>query len=308
MGGEPPIHPQIWDPQTGAVHVVDWTAPVGTNFMGGVLLHDGRVFFQPHQFSSFQQAQIYDPSLDRVMPAGEPICEGMCGSVVLHDGRVLLVPSIAAHPLLYDPQRDEMVPSAASIPEEMFFDGGAYTGGVLLPDGRVLFVPNLATAVALYDPASDSITLIGQGMFSGEAYAGGVLLPDGRAFLVPFSQPETCIFDPSTDSLTFSQGPEPPWTWRGGVLLPDGRVLLLPLMAGASSAATWDPETNSYEMVAELAPLERLGAGVFAGGVGLPDGRVVLCPMVTRDLVVWDPGCGVGLGRDICLSGFWNKL
>jgi hypothetical protein len=46
----------------------------------------------------------------------------------------------------------------------------------------------------------------------------------------------------------------------------------------------------------------------YAGGVGLADGRVVFCPRKARDLAVWDAGCGTGFGRDVMLSGFWNKL
>jgi hypothetical protein len=47
---------------------------------------------------------------------------------------------------------------------------------------------------------------------------------------------------------------------------------------------------------------------MYAGGVGLPDGRVLFFPRKERDLVVWDPGCGGGFGRDVTLGGFWNKL
>jgi hypothetical protein len=50
-----------------------------------------------------------------------------------------------------------------------------------------------------------------------------------------------------------------------------------------------------------LADVEAEPQQSYAGGLTLPDGRVLCVPYNSRDLVVWDPGCGVAFGRDVAL-------
>ena len=305
-GGSAIVRPHIWDPVTGSIHEVAWDSPEPDEYRGGVLLRDGRVFFMPHPWTMSGQARIYDPSLDRVIPAGQPISTGCCGCVLLSDGRVLMVPYDNPSPLIYDPESDTVTASQVQVPSEVA-SGSAFYGGVLLPDERVLFVPYEATAALVYDPKTDSAITVA-GPFNGSAYAGGILLPDGRVFLVRYMATDTCLFDPASDSCTVLPVGTLGLNWRGGVLLADGRVLLLPYNCEMADACVWDGETNTYAPVAELLAMPRIGELGYAGGVGLPDGQVVFCPRRARDLVVWDPGCGGGFGRDVALSGFWNKL
>ena len=301
------VRPQIWDPHSGAVHEVAWDGTGGDIYMGGCLLQDGRVFLMPEAMGS-GQAHIYDPELDRVMAAGEPIATGCMGCVVMADGRVLLVPHAATSPLIYDPRADTMSTSQVVTPAELQ-TGMDFWGGVLLPDGRVLLVPHMATAAMVYNPADDTTAVI-EADLQGTNYAGGVLLPDGRVFLVSYSGGTVfnVFFDPATDSLRVeAPAGYVPGGWRCGLLLANGMVLLLPGMYGGwEDCRIFDPATGKYAQAPELAAVAPAEIQAYGGGAVLPDGRVVLCPYECRNLVVWDPGLGVAFGRDVALSGFWN--
>jgi streptogramin lyase len=185
--------------------------------------------------------------------------------------------------------------------------GAYFRGGVLLPDGRVLLVPDLATAAVVCDPLTGTAaTVTPPEPWEPEAFCGGVLLPDGRVFLAPNAAAKAWLFDPQTGSFIVHEGPGYGLSATGAVLLPDGRAAILPGQWGVADMQIFDPLTGGYTTVPELlaCPAQALE---YAGGVSLPDGRVVLAPHSGRDLLVWDPGCGVGYGRDVCLSAFWNK-
>jgi hypothetical protein len=297
---------KIWDPLTGAVHTVPWTVAPGASYNGGCLLQDGRVYFIPHADSTVTQPQIYDPELDRVLPAGPPLPANCMGCVLLPDGRVLLVPHAGPHPLLYDPRADTLAVSQVDV--SALSEGEAhFYGGVLLPDGRVLLVPYMASAAVVYDPLTDTAAIVTPPEpWEAEAFCGGVLLPDGRVFLAPYGAAKAWLFDPPTESFTVYEGIGYGLCAGGAVLLPDGRAATLPGIASVGEMRIFDPATGSYAEAPELlaCPAQSLA---YAGGVSLPDGRVALSPCTARDLLVWDPGCGVGYGRDVCLSGFWNK-
>ena len=151
--------------------------------MGGCLLLDGRVFFLPSWASLTAQAYIYDPELDRLVPAGEAVVSGYNGCTLLPDGRVLLVPCSATSPLIYDPRADSMTVSAAVTPAELQ-TGSDYAGGVAAArragaagavrgDGKPL----------VYDPAADSLAVVDVDLGGGNC-GGGVLLGDGRVLLI----------------------------------------------------------------------------------------------------------------------------
>ena len=202
------IRPHIWDPHTGGMHqvAVPWVAGAGDEFLGGCLLLDGRVFLMPSWASLTGQAYVYDPELDRVLPAGAPVVSGYNSCVLLPDGRVLLVPWLATNLLIYDPKRDAITTSAAATPPELQ-TGADFAGGVLLPDGRVLLVPNNAPGALVYDPAADSVTAIPVDL-GGECCGGGVLLADGRVLLpISFGLGKTVLFDPRTDTISVTTPP-----------------------------------------------------------------------------------------------------
>jgi hypothetical protein len=297
---------KTWDPVTGAVHTVPWAVGPGEQYNGAVLLQDGRVFCTPGPDSVSLQPRLYDPELDRVSPGGPPLPAGCLGCVLLPDGRVLLVPHMGAHPLLYDPRADTL--AASQVDVSALSEVAAYcAGGVLLPDGRVLLAPYMASAAVVYDPLTDTaVTIAPPEPWEAEAFSGGVLLPDGRVFLAPNGAAKAWLFNPPTDSFAVHEGTGYGLCAGGAVLLPDGRAATLPGIASVGEMRIFDPATGSYaeapELLACLAqPME------YAGGASLPDGRVVLSPRTGRDLLVWDPGSGGGYGRDVCLSGFWNR-
>jgi hypothetical protein len=91
---------QAWvlDPETGAVHGVQWPGSAAEDFAGGCLLWDGRVFVAPGPENTVGQAYLYGPALDRVMKAGPAVATTCGGSALLADGRVLLAPLTAATP------------------------------------------------------------------------------------------------------------------------------------------------------------------------------------------------------------------
>jgi hypothetical protein len=303
------IAPTIWDPYSGALHevAVSWEAGSAMEFIGACLLQDGRVFFSPSWASSAAQAYIYDPELDRVVPAGEAVVSGYNSCVLMADGRVLLVPWSATGPLIYDPRADSMTVSAASTPAELQM-GADYASGVLLGDGRVLLVPMQAAKPLIYDPAADSLSVVVADL-GGQYFEGGVLLRDGRVLLVgSFGTVQTVIFDPATDSCTVATAATGgAGGWRGGALLADGRVLLLPgTYSDLPDCRIFDPGDGSYDLAPELSSLAAAGLGMYAGGCVLPNGRVVFVPWYARHLVVWEPGLGAAYGRDIALAAFWN--
>ena len=303
------IKPHIWDPHTGAMHQVEvpWQAGGGDEFLSGCLLLDGRVFLMPSWANPNGQAYVYDPELDRVAPAGEPLVSGYNSCVPLPDGRVLLVPWSATNPLIYDPKRDAITTSAASTPAELQ-TGSDFAGGVLLGDGRVLLVPYNAPAALVYDPAADSLAAVA-GDSGGANCGGGVLLADGRVLLpINFGLGKTMIFDPTTDTITVTMPASATGGFAGGALLADGTVLLLPgTYSDLLECRIWEPATDTYTPAPELASVPALGLGAYLGGCVLPDGRVVFTPWYSRHLVVWEPGLGASFGRDVVLSGFWNR-
>ncbi|MFN8468274.1 MAG: hypothetical protein U0X20_22130 [Caldilineaceae bacterium] len=210
--GLPVIPPMIWDPYTGALHEVamPWTEGDGTDLAGGCLLQDGRVFFMPAWGSTVGQAYIYDPELDRVVPAGAAVATGYGGCALMADGRVLLTPcSGVTSPLIYDPRADTMTASAAVVPEELQ-TGSDYGGAQLLPDGRVLLVPFAAPKPLIYDPDTDSLAAVDVDL-GGNQCGGAVLLPDGRVLItIASGSGMTVVFDPATDSCSVTTPPSHP--------------------------------------------------------------------------------------------------
>ncbi|MFO1130393.1 MAG: hypothetical protein U1E16_00045 [Hyphomicrobiales bacterium] len=304
------IKPHIWDPHTGSMHQVEvpWEAGSGAEFGGGCLLQDGRVFLVPAWTSASAQAYVYDPELDRLTPAGEAVVTGYNSCVLLPDGRVLLIPWSATSPLLYDPRADTMTVSAAATPPELQ-TGADFTGGQLLPDGRVLLVPNQAPGALVYAPAADSLAVVAVDL-GGASCGSGVLLPDGRVLLpISYGEGKTVIFDPETDSCPVTTPPSHPGGYHaGGALLADGRVLVVAGQNGdLVDCRIWDPADDTYAPVQEFLPVPAIGQGAYAGGCVLPAGRVVFTPWYSRHLVVWEPGLGASFGRDVALSGFWNR-
>jgi hypothetical protein len=167
------------------------TNPSFSNFIGAVVLPDGRVFCVPHGSTS---ARIYNPTTDSLTtPNGTYPGNGtFTGGVLLPDGRVLCVPNIGTSARIYDPATDTLTTPSGT------YSGGSFLGGVLLPDGRVFCVPFNSTSARIYNPNTN--TLVASATFSPSPsdtspfFQGGVLLSDGKVFCVPRGSTTALIY------------------------------------------------------------------------------------------------------------------
>ena len=247
------------------------------NFVGGVLLPDGRVFCVPHNSTT---ARIYNPVSNMVTTPSGTYAGGtsFIGGVLLRDNRVFLVPCSSTTARIYDP-----VTNTVTTPGGTYPGGIAFYGGVLLPDGRVFCVPNGSTTARIFDPVGNTVTTPG-GTYPGNgAFRGGVLLPDGRVFCVPYSSPTARIYNPATDTVSTPSGDYSNGTFVGGVLLSDGRVFCVP--SGSTTARIYDPIADSTSTPTGIYP----GNFAFWGGALLPDGRVFCIPYNSTSARIYDP-------------------
>jgi hypothetical protein len=159
----------LFDPAAGSF------APSAASFPGdvvavqGVLLPDGRVFFNSN---TSPNAAIYDPDADALksvaLPIPGPYGLGYAFVVRLRDGRVLIgagdlagTSMPASYTFLFDPATDTIAPTGPFVN----LRSGATAN--TLPDGRVLVVggsdPNNAylavDTIELYDPAAGKFSL-----------------------------------------------------------------------------------------------------------------------------------------------------
>ena len=128
------------------------------------------------------QAYIYDPELDRVVPAGEAMVSGYNGCVLLPDGRVLLVPCSATSPLIYDPRADTMTVSAAVTPAELQ-TGTDFPGGVAAAGRAGAAGADAGAERADLRPGGGQPGGRRRWTWAGSSCGGGVLLADGRVLL-----------------------------------------------------------------------------------------------------------------------------
>ena len=271
--GIPVILPTIWDPYSGALHevAVPWAAGRRSwTSSGACLLLDGRVFFMPSWADMVGQAYIYDPELDRLVPAGEPVVIGYNGCTLLQDGRVLLVPCYGVtSPLIYDPRADTMTVSAAVVPAELQ-TGMDYQAAQLLPDGRVLLLPLQATKPLIYDPAADSLAVVDVDL-GGQSF-GGCGAAGGRPGLPGEQLWRGCDGDlrPCDGQLQRHRraGVGCRGGWHGGALLADGRVLCCRVSySDLMYCRIFDPADGTYTQPPAL-------TGAAGGGAGRLQGRL----------------------------------
>uniref|UniRef100_A0A6C0LY93 Uncharacterized protein n=1 Tax=viral metagenome TaxID=1070528 RepID=A0A6C0LY93_9ZZZZ len=126
--------------------------PGNGGYMNGVLLHDGRIVFIPHNTLT---VGIFDPVTNIYSTI-----DGIQTLNIWNDKNINI-----------NNTNNEML------------GHGCYAGGVLLPDGRVIFVPHFSSIIIIFDPTTNTFNT-----FSGRcdsAYQGGILLQDGRVIFFP---------------------------------------------------------------------------------------------------------------------------
>jgi hypothetical protein len=261
----------------------------GTNYNGGVLLPDGRVFYVPCMSTT---ARIYDPVTDSItVPTGAYAGGGAFqGGVLMADGRVYISPYNSTTARIYDPVTDTL-----TTPAGTFTGGGSNMGALLMKDGRVFICGYTGISTSkIYNPTLNTLVTVSTPPFAVDVRGGATLLPDGRIFLCSYiatvgggSQgTRAVIYDPSNDTWgseiiiesTVVAG------FGHGILMADGRVYLPAY--NSTTARIYDPVAN----------VTTTPTGVFSGsaahvtGTLLPDGRVYLVPYNTSTPArIYDP-------------------
>ena len=248
------------------------------NFVGSVLLKDGRVLFV-QSASAATNALIYTPLTNTVALSTGGVA-GFQGGVLLANGNVLLVPRTPSGVRIYNPNTNAISGAIGSAT--------GYFGGVLLPNKNVLLVPYSATTIGIYNTAGASFATAAGITLTG-GYIGGVLLSDGRVVFVPYIATTVGVYDPIANTL--SQNITVPSAlgtdrYSGGVLLPDGRVLFVPY--SATNIGIYNPFANKGRGSFTTGPAIA-GTAKYAGGVLLPDGRVLFIPFNARNIGIYDP-------------------
>lgn len=290
---------------------VPWQAGDGSDFLGSCLLLDGAgllcaVVGVAHE----PGGTFHDPELHRLAPAGAAAVAGYNGCTLLADGRVLLVPCNATNRRFTIPCSDTFSNSAAVTPVELQTGWTSVPGSCCRMGAGATGAQPGAQAVDLR-PGGGQRGGGRRGVGWGELWERGAVGGWGGCYCRSDSWGEgkTVIFDPASDTIAVTAPPSHPggYQWRRRPLA-DGRVLLLPGQNGdLVDCRIWDAEVDTYGAAPELVGVPAIGQGAYAGGCVLGDGRVVFAPYYSRHLVVWEPGLGACFGRDVALSGFWNR-
>jgi hypothetical protein len=252
------------------------TASANTDFIGCVLMADGRVFMVPNVSTT---ARIVDLSTGVVTtPSGTYAGGGTFagpyyGGCLLQDGRVFMVPGTSTTARIYNPADDTIWDSTTTFT-------GSYRGAVTLPDGRVYLFPNTGPSAVIFNPSTDTVsTPTGT---TGGSFIGGVLMPNGLVLQVPYGSTSAIIVDPSTNAVSTTLTGFGGGYW-GATILPDGTVFVVP--SNTTTARIVNPWTGAVSSPNVTFP----GGVAFAGGCTLPDGRVLLIPYNSTTARVFDP-------------------
>ena len=235
------------------------------DYVGGVLIPDGRVVMVPYTSSNVGIFNAATGTFSAVVPSGAAITGSgqYAGGVLAPTGNVFMIPSNATGVGVFNPMT-----SAFST----FGSATGFFGGVLAPTSatgavRVIMAPLAATTVGIVDPVALTYTA----GVAATGYVGTVLLPSGLVVLVPYSAANISVYNPVTNTITSTlahgQGAG---AFAGGALLPNGNVLFFP--SGSANIIVYNPSTNT--IAATVAHGQ--GSGAYQGGVLTPSGNVVM--------------------------------
>jgi hypothetical protein len=254
----------VYNPTTNTIVTASGaTSPSANQYIGGVLMRNGKVFTIPFAVTA---SRIYDPATVSCTYASPQFPTGFGGGVLLPNGNVFLNPVNATRAIVYNPDTNVTASSAGVA----YSGSGAAYGCVLTPSGKVVSVPYAATKIFVYDIATNSASVSTSTMPGTSAFFGGVLLPNGRIFFIPYGSTSARIYDADTDTVTT---PTPTFpgsnAYLGGTLLPSGKVLLIP--ANQTKPGFYDYINDTYTTGSTAWHATTFA---FYGGCMMLDGRI----------------------------------
>jgi hypothetical protein len=328
----------FWSATSVPVYSNAAPGPKGTgDYVGGLLLSDGRVMFSPQAASNIGMYNTASGTFSAVVPSGTTLTVTYGGAVLAPTGNVIMIPNGATAVGLFNPMngafstfgsatgfyggvlaptsatgamRVIMAPLGAATvgivdPIALTYATGVaatgYTGAVLLPSGSIVLVPHTAANISVYNPVTNTITATlahGQGT---TAFIGGVLLPTGNVLLVPASSVNIVVYNPATNTITtVAHGQTVSAAFTGGVLLPTGNVIM------TASRSSFHGLFNPYAGTFSTFGPAQTANGKFAGAVLVPDGRVVCVPYIgSANVGVISTMTPAPV--EFCISPYFNK-
>lgn len=289
---------EIFDPQTNNFSTAAEMSVARLSHTA-TLLPNGKVLIAGGLNGNYlDSAELYDPKTGKFTPAGKmtmPRAEHI--AVLLKDGRVLLAGGVGtgwtflADAEIYDPVTNTFTKTGKmTTPRE------SHTA-TLLTDGRVLITgghqgrrseTEIYSSAEIYNPANGTFTDAANLTVKRHKHAA-VLLENGQVLIVGGSDERDSggkyttaeIYNPKKNSfakigdMNLSR-----FKFQGTtVLLPNGKILIA---GGANQAEIFDPQTNTFEVVAGNFESVRL----FSTATLLPNGQVLIVGGYNQNIVV----------------------
>jgi len=257
-----------------------------------ILLPNGKVLIAGGFNGTYlASAEIYDPATGSFTPTGQMSSarEGPV-ALLLGNGKVLVAGgvgegwTILASAELYDPATGSFAPAG-----NMTAARAAHTM-TMLQNGKVLITGGnrgrrsditIYASAEIYDPATGRFTATGN-MTTRRHKHDAVPLPNGQVLINGGSDERDDqgaytiaeIYDPVTGAFrAIGDMPIIRYKHRGtSILLPTGNVLLA---GGASNAVIYDPQNNSFSVIAGSLGTNRLSR-LFSTAALLPNGGVLI--------------------------------
>jgi hypothetical protein len=298
-----------------------------SDYVGSVLLPDGRVLFVPYNASNIGFFNPMTSTFSSVVASGLTASSNKFrGGVLLPNGNVVFVPASSSNAGMFNPLNY----TYSNVPATSGFGGG-----VLAPNGNVVFIPNTCANIGQLNPTSlvySNIT--STGVLGG---IGGVLIPNGNVVIggtsnicmynttanppifsniigaslqspvlaqngniILFSSTVSSVasFNPTTLALSsFGSTTTIAFSLGGGVLLPSGNIVY----TGGTSIAMVDPNVLSASTV-----LSGIPTNSFSGATLIPSGQVVFTPYSSANVGILDTMTPAP--QEFCLSPYFNKF
>ena len=295
----------IFDPLTEQVFVTPNN--IGTGFVSGCLLPDGRVCMVPGQN---KYITFWDPRTGNVSKSSVDLSiigytQPYNGGVLLGDGQIMLIPYERNDgTLIYDPVTDtvhDLMSSLFTSP-----NGKSFHRGQLVHDGTyVIFTPYNSTyslrVETDYPYDVYKLDALGAPFIGNGAYSDAVLLPDGKVFFVPYNATTGVVYDPVKDKYTAVGGIFPGNnSYLDGFLLSDGRVCMPPY--GASNIAFYDPKTNTTLFSSNVGGLSLK----YCSGTMLENGDAIIAPCMESDILRLSIGVQATFSRTLLTGPLYS--
>lgn len=255
----------------------------------GTVLIAGGFSFGNGPFSTWDSAEIYDPSTDAFASTGSmTAARHMHTATLLPNGKVLIAggafgnggPSQASAEL-YDPATGKFTATGSmTVPRAQHL-------ATLLNTGEVLIAGGSSLTAELYDPYTGTFSATGD--MTEPGFVGtATLLPDGRVLFTrsvsEVYEDHADLYDPATGTFTrtgdlidvSTTGPPlKPGEQPTATLLANGKVLIAGGTwgdFGSNIAEIFDPASGLFNATGTMTA----GIGAFAAATLLPEGKVLI--------------------------------